>query len=128
MNLPPKFDHVFHLLPNPSLILLADAPKFTIVAVNNAVLLATDSTEKDFIGKGIFEAFLENREEGTLKDHDNFRNSLNFVIAKRDSHKIPLQKYMIPIRGNTKFKTKYANIQNIPIKDDNKHHPYFAIG
>jgi len=115
----PQFDHVFQLLPNPSLILLPDAPKFTIAAVNNAYLEAVNFKEEDLIGKGIFEVFPENPEERVSNATENLSNSLNFVIAKKDSHKIPLQKYDLPIGGTTKFKVKYANLQNIPIKDDN---------
>ena len=115
----PQFDHVFQLLPNPSLILLPDAPKFTIAAVNNAYLEAVNFKEEDLIGKGIFEVFPENPEERVSNATENLSNSLNFVIAKKGSDNIPFQKYDIPIRGTTKFKVQYANIQNIPIKDDN---------
>ncbi|MBK5194013.1 MAG: PAS domain S-box protein, partial [Flavobacteriaceae bacterium] len=113
------FSHVFQLMPAPSVLLLPDAPKFTIVAVTNAYLEVANTAEKDLIGKGIFEAFPENPEDRVSKGVENLRNSLNFVIAKKESDKMPLQKYDIPIRGTTKFKVKYANIQNIPIKDDN---------
>ena len=119
MSLHPQFDHFFQILSNPSLILLPDAPKFTIVAVNKATLETTNLLEKDFIGKGIFEALPENPEDRVSKAVENLRNSLNLVIAKKDPDTIPFQKYDIPIRGTTKFKVKYANIQNIPIKDDN---------
>ncbi len=114
-----QFSQLFQLLPNPCLLLLPDAPKFTIVAVNNAYLEMVNTAEKDLIGKGIFEAFPENPEDSISKGLENALNSLNFVIAKRDSHKISFQKYDIPIRGTTKFKVKYFNVQNIPIKGDN---------
>ncbi len=113
MSLPPQFNHVFQILPNPSLILLPDAPKFTIVAANQATLDIAISLEEDFIGKGIFEAFPENPEDRVSNAVENLRNSLNFVITKKDSDNIPFQKYDIPIRGTTKFMVKYVNIQNI---------------
>ncbi len=115
----PQFRPIFQLMPAPSVILLPDAPKFTIVAVNNAYLETANTEEKDLIGKGIFEAFPENPEDRVSKGVENLTNSLNFVIAKKETDKMPLQKYDIPIRGTTKFKVKYANIQNIPLKDDN---------
>jgi len=114
----PQFDHLFQILPNPGLILLPDAPKFTIIAVNKATLESTNSLEEDLIGKGIFEAFPENPEDKVSNGVENLRNSLNLVIAKKDPATIPFQKYDIPIRGTTKFEVKYANIQIIPIKDD----------
>ncbi|PKQ46291.1 PAS domain S-box protein [Confluentibacter flavum] len=118
MILRPQFDHIFQISPYPSLILLPDAPKFTIVAVNDAYLEAVDSTEKDLIGKGVFEAFPENPEDKISKGVEKLRNSLHVVIAKKESDKMPLQKYDIPIRGTSKFKIKYANVRNIPLTDD----------
>lgn len=119
MPLHSPIDHIFQHLPNPGLILLPDAPKFTIVAVNTAYLETAQTAEKDIIGKGIFEAFPENPEDRVSKGVENALNSLNFVIDNKVSHKMPLQKYDIPIRGTSKFKVKYFNVQNIPIKDDN---------
>ncbi len=110
---------VFQLLPNPSLILLSDAPKFTITAVNTAYLEAGNFKEKDLLGKGIFEVFPENPEGKISNGTESFRNSLNLVIAEKDSHKMPLQKYDLPLGGTSKFKLRYAIVQNIPIKDDN---------
>ncbi len=115
----PPFSKVFQFMSAPSVLLLPDAPRFTVVAVNNAYLEAVNSSEKDLIGKGIFEAFPENPGDRVSKGVEKLRNSLNLVMAKKDSHKMQLQKYDIPIRGTTNYKIKYANVQNIPIKDDN---------
>jgi len=112
-----QFSQVFQLLPAPSVLLLPDAPKFTIAAVNNAYLEAVNVKEEDLIGKGIFEVFPENPEDKISNGRENSRNSLNSVIAKKESHKIPLQKYHVVFPGTSEIKVKYANIQNIPIKD-----------
>ena len=120
MTLHSHFDQVFQILPKPSLILLPDAPKFTIVAVNNAYLEVMNLSEKDLVGKGIFEAFLENLEDPESTGVENLRKSLGMVIAKKELDKMPLQKYLIPISGTSKFKPGYFNIQNIPVKRDNK--------
>jgi len=117
MPLKPQFGHVFQLIPNPSLILLPDAPKFTIVAANNAYLEAVNLSEKDLIGNGIFEAFPENPEDTESTGVENLRNSLEDVISKKEPHKMPLQKYHIPVRGTSEFKVKIGKIQNIPIKN-----------
>ncbi|MGM1057540.1 MAG: PAS domain S-box protein [Bacteroidota bacterium] len=116
-----QFTEVFQLIPAPSVVLLPDEPKFTIVAVNSAYLEMVNTAEEDLIGKGIFEAFPENPKDTISKGLENALNSLNLVIAKKDLHKMSFQKYDIPIRGTNKFKVKYFNIQNIPIKDDNNH-------
>src|SRR5680860_620489 len=116
----PRYDHVFHLLPTPSLLILPDAPRFTIVAVNKAYLETMISLEEDLIGKGIFEAFPDNPDDLISKGSSNLMNSLEQVISKKESHKIPLQKYNMLLPGTSKFKVGYFNVQNIPVKDDNK--------
>jgi len=115
-----QFSQVFQLIPTPSVLLLPDAPKFTIVAVNNAYLEALNVKEVDLIGKGIFEAFPENPDDLISKGSSNLTNSLEQLIFKKESHKIPVQKYNMLLPGTSKFKIGYFNIQNIPVKDDNK--------
>ena len=116
----PQFDHVFQLLPTPSVLLLPDAPKFTIVAVNKAFLETMISLEEDLIGKGLFEAFPENPDDLISKGSSNLMNSVEQVSYKKESHKMPLQKYNMLLPGTSKFKVGYFNVQNIPVKDDNK--------
>ena len=113
-----SFSQVFQHMPAPSVLLLPDAPEFTIAAVNDAYLEAVNTAEKDLIGKGIFEAFPENPEDRISKGVENLNNSLNFVNDFKEKHKMPLQKYDIPVRGTSKFKSKYAKVQNIPLLDD----------
>ncbi len=113
-----QFKPIFQCIPAPSLVLLPDAPKFTIVAANKAYLKAVNSKEKDLIGKGLFEAFPENPNDLKSKGVENLRNSLNTVIAQKESQKMLLQKYDIPFRSTSKFKFKFTNVQNIPIKDE----------
>src|SRR5680860_1704919 len=112
-----QFSQVFQLIPAPSVLLLPDAPKFTIAAANNAYLGAVNFKEEDLVGKGIFEVFPKNPEDIISKGSLNLRNSLEQVISKKDSHKIPLQKYNLLLPRTSEHKVLYANIQNIPIKD-----------
>jgi len=115
-----QFSEVLQLIPAPSVLLLPDAPKFTIVAVNKAYLEAMNIKVKDLIGKGIFEAFADNTEDIISKGSSNLMNSLERVISKMESHKIPIENYNMLLPGTLKFKVGYFNIQNIPVKDENK--------
>src|SRR5680860_103803 len=112
-----QFSQVFQLIPAPSVLLLPDAPKFTIAAANNAYLGAVNFKEEDLVGKGIFEVFPKNPEDIISKGSLNLRNSLEQVISKKDSHKIPLKKYNLLLPRTSEHKVLYTNIQNIPIKD-----------
>jgi PAS domain S-box-containing protein len=109
----------FKISPMPSLVLLPDAPRFTIADVNEAFLEATQSTIDDLIGKGIFDAFPDNDSDPTANAVANFTKSLNTVIKTGKKHQMPVQKYEIPIRGTSEFELKYWESENIPLFDDN---------
>ena len=108
----------FKIFPTPSLVLLPDSPKFTIVDVNEAYLKATKSKRDDLIGKGIFEAFPENDSDPTADGAKNLSHSLHTVVKTNQKHKMAIQKYDIPIRGTSKFELKYWEPENIPLFTD----------
>ncbi|HEU4608058.1 MAG TPA: hypothetical protein VFS31_08115, partial [Chitinophagaceae bacterium] len=51
---------VLNAVPDNYLILLPDAPKFTIVGVTDAYLRATITKREEILGKGLFEVFPDN--------------------------------------------------------------------
>ncbi len=111
----------FKISPTPSLVLLPDAPRFTIAEVNEAFLEATQSTLDDLIGKSIFEAFPDNDSDPTADGVANFTKSLHTVSRTGKKHQMPVQKYDIPIRGTSEFEVKYWAPLNIPLfTDDGK--------
>ncbi|WP_333600842.1 PAS domain S-box protein [Flavobacterium sp.] len=105
----------FKISPTPSLVLLPDAPKFTIIDVNEAYLEATHSKANDLIGKGIFEAFPDNDSDPTADGVKNLSHSLHTVVQTNKKHKMAVQKYDIPIRGTSDFELKYWKPENIPL-------------
>ncbi|WP_162127911.1 PAS domain S-box protein [Flavobacterium phycosphaerae] len=108
----------FKISPTPSLVLSPDAPKFTIVDVNEAYLEATNSKSSDLIGKGIFEAFPDNDNDPKADGVKNLSQSLQTVIKTKLKHKMDIQKYDIPIRGTSAFEIKYWEPENIPLLND----------
>ncbi len=107
----------FKISPTPSLVLLPDAPKFTITDVNEAYLEATHSKRDDLIGKGIFEAFPDNDSDPS-DGAKNLSQSLNTVISTNNKHTMEVQKHDIPIRGTSEFELKYWKVENIPLLSD----------
>lgn len=105
----------FKISPTPSLVLLPDAPKFTIIEANAVYLEVTNFKREDLVGKGIFEAFLENVEDHTSEGMKHLTTSLTTVVQTKKSHKMAVQKHNIPIRGTTKFQVKYWKPENIPL-------------
>ena len=108
----------FNTSPTPSLVLLNDAPKFTIVSVNEIYLEIAKTKKDDLIGNGIFEAFPENENNVKSQGFKYLTASLHKVAESKKSHKMAIQKHDIPIRGTLKFEVKYWKIKNIPLIGD----------
>ena len=105
---------VFKLTSLPSLVLLPDAPRFTIAEVNFAYLEITGIKESDLIGKGIFEVFPDDS-DGIV---ENLGHSLDHVIHTGKSHKMPVQKYHLPVPGTDVYVARYWKAENIPVLDE----------
>lgn len=54
---------MFESAPDAYLLLLPDAPRFTIVAANESRLRATLTRREDIIGRGLFEVFPDNPDD-----------------------------------------------------------------
>jgi PAS domain S-box-containing protein len=114
-----QYPIIFKAFPLPALLLLADAPYFTIADVNTAYLKATGKKETDLVGKGIFEVF-----PGNPGNHlhanttQNLRASLEKVLKTRRPQKMAIQHFNIGVPGTRNFKDWYAEPENVPIPDN----------
>jgi PAS domain S-box-containing protein len=105
---------VFKATPVPGLLVLADAPRFTIAAVNTAYLEATGLDEAGLLGKGIFEAFPEN-------DHDlqsKLEASLRLALQTGKPHQMDVLRYDLPQNGAGEPRERYWKPENIPVVVD----------
>ncbi|HUQ96794.1 MAG TPA: PAS domain S-box protein [Chitinophagaceae bacterium] len=80
---------LLNALPGNYLILLPDAPQFTILGVTDAYLKATNKKRNELIGKSVFDAFTSNSQNGTGTVIETLRASLQYVIAHKTEHSIP---------------------------------------
>ena len=107
---------VFLAAPNPYLLLRADAPRFTIAAVNAAYLEATATDRAAMIGHGLFEIFPDDPADGAATGVSDLRASLDRVIRDRAPDGMGVQKYDIPVRdGSGRFTVKYWSPVNTPV-------------
>lgn len=110
------YSRVFLAAPNPYLLLRADAPRFTITAVNAAYLEATGTERSAMIGRGLFEVFPDDPADGSATGVSDLRASLDRVLRDRASDGMGVQKYDIPVRdGSGRFTVKYWSPVNTPI-------------
>jgi signal transduction histidine kinase len=111
---PPDFQLLFEASPEVLLVLLPDAPRFTMVAATGSRLVATHTTREATIGRGLFEVFPDNPDDPEATGTSNLRASLERVIATRASDTMAVQKY--DIRGpDGSFQVKYWSPKNIPV-------------
>jgi len=107
------FRALFEQSPAPILVLAPDAA-FTIVAVTEAYLRATQRRREELVGQGIFEAFPDNPEDPHATGSHNVRASLERVLATRAPDTLPVQKYDIPRPGGG-FEERYWSPVNSPL-------------
>ncbi len=89
------FRRMFDASPTPFLVLAPDAPRFTIVEVNDAYLDAVMRTREELLGCGVFEAMPDNPADPGATGVTNLRASLERAIATRRADAMPRQRYDI---------------------------------
>jgi len=108
------FQLLFEASPDVLLVLLPDAPRFTMVAATRARHAATGTTPEQILGKGLFEIFPDNPDDPSADGTRQLRASLMRVIATRAPDTMAVQKY--DIRGDDgSFVAKYWSPRNIPV-------------
>ncbi|HEX4649374.1 MAG TPA: ATP-binding protein [Steroidobacteraceae bacterium] len=107
------FRLLFGESPEVLLVLLPDAPRYTMVAATNARLRATHTT-RETLGRGLFEVFPDNPDDPSATGTSNLRASLERVLTTRQADSMPVQKY--DIRGpDGKFEVRYWSPKNLPV-------------
>lgn len=109
---------IFEATPTPTLVMLPDFPRYTIVIANSAYCQATNTRTCDLIDKGLFEAFPDNPNDPEANGEEKLRASLELVLSTKTSHKIASQKYDIPIPGASDFELRYWSPENTPVLNE----------
>ena len=108
------FRLLFESSPDVLLVLLPDAPRYTMVAATEARLAATHTTREQIIGQGLFEVFPDNPDDPEATGTANLRASLERVVATRAPDTMAVQKYDIRMPDGT-FAVKYWSPKNLPV-------------
>jgi len=111
------FRQLFEQSPDVLLVLLPDAPRFTMVAATRARYAATHTTHEQTIGRGLFELFPDNPDDAAATGMANLRASLDRVLATRAPDTMAVQKYDIRMPDGT-FTVKYWSPKNLPVLSD----------
>jgi signal transduction histidine kinase len=108
------FRLLFEESPDVLLVLLPDAPRYTMVAATRARLEATMTTREQCIGKGLFEVFFDNPDDPSATGMSNLRASLDRVLELRAPDSMAVQRYDIRAPDGS-FETRYWSPKNVPV-------------
>lgn len=114
---PANFWAVFECAPDAYLLLAPDAPRYTMVAANEACLRATMTRREEIIGKPLFEAFPDNPADPGATGVRNLQASLSEVLQTRRPHRMAMQKHDIR-SPNGDFEERYWEPLNSPVFDE----------
>lgn len=114
--LAPDFRAVFHAAPAPMLLLAADAPRFTMLAVNRMHATAFRTTREALEGHGLFEVFPATVDATTQAFIDTVRQSLERALASHRPDEMPVQRYAVA--GPDGPEERYWGATQTPIVDD----------
>ena len=109
-----EMQQIFEAAP-PTVIIKADAPKFTLIYANLAFYQSSGRRAEEVLGMGVLEAFPENPQDTETGNVDTFRKSLAACVRTKRATYLPGQKYDIPIPGTNKFETRYWQASNNPV-------------
>jgi len=108
---PEKHDLIFKASPTPSLVLLPDSPKFTIIKANDAYLKVTQLTAEALVGRGFFEVFSSD----PYVSSKDWVNLLEKLVYDKLPNKTPVIQYNIPVQNASKVLVKHLVSSNTPV-------------
>lgn len=107
------FQIIFEKSPG-SLLVKADKPHFTIIAVSDTYLSITTTKREEIVGKGFFEVFPDDRD---FDDATNARNTFTKVIETGEKIEVSTYRYDIFNAETKSFEAHYWSCCNTPISD-----------
>ena len=113
----PDFQTLFEAAPGLYLVLLPDAPRFTIVAASDAYARATMTTREDILGRGLFDVFPDNPGDPTATGVTDLRASLGRMLTTRVPDAMTVQRYDIrrATESGGAFEERWWNLKNSPV-------------
>jgi two-component sensor histidine kinase len=113
----PIFRAVFDVSPRAQLLLAADPPRFTMLAVNRTHARAFSTTPEALVGHGVLEVFPANPGPAVAEFMESIRASLDRVMATGQPDQMPINAYAAPSADGISFEQRYVGATNVPIRD-----------
>ena len=114
----PDYKIIFKKLTGIFILLLPDAPNFTILEASDEVLKHSPLSRTKVIGASLFVAFPDNPDDPSASGSRNLRDSLLLVMNSKIAHKMDITRYDV-IGPNGIYIESYWQPLNTPIFDNN---------
>ena len=112
----PDFRAVFESTARPLLLLAADPPRYTMLAVNKAHTRAFNTTSDALIGRGVLEVFGTNLAAPVQAFVDAIRLSLETVLETGRSHLMQTRAYPVRTAAGER-EERFWSAVNSPVRD-----------
>ncbi|HEX7978165.1 MAG TPA: ATP-binding protein [Gemmatimonadaceae bacterium] len=116
----PDFEAFFEALPAPCIVFAADDPRYTIVAVNDAYLRATNSVRygaRGLLGRPLFQTFPDPLYDPAATETANMRISLHRVMRRRAPDRMSVQRFRSHRPDGTEEERLWSPV-NAPVLGD----------
>ncbi len=111
-------DHtLFEARPGIAVVLLPNAPDFTVVTVSNDFEKITGLKKAKVEGRSYLSLFPANPTDIYNTDEDNIKRSFEYVLAHKTSFELSFQRYDI-LDGKDIYPEKYWKVKNVPVIDE----------
>lgn len=91
---------------------------FSILDVSEDLAATAQSTRENMIGKNLFVLFPDNPEDLSADGESNLKHSLNYVLANKTKHSMPIQRYDVKNQKG-EFEKRYWSPNNNPVLNEN---------
>ena len=111
------FRAIFAAAPTAYLLVRADAPHWTILAVSDEYCRITHQRRESLVGRGTFEAFPESHETESSHGKHNVRSSFEVALSMKGRIVLPIQRYDLPPAedGDGKYQEHYWRMSSAPV-------------
>jgi signal transduction histidine kinase len=116
MEFTPLTLQLFEVTPGNRVLLNANPPHYTIIAVSDGFLQSAPLPKEKIIGKGVFEAFPPSSNPGD-QGANQLKASLDTVVSQKRPHDFPPQRYDVE-NAEGVFEERYWKAVNTPLLDE----------
>ncbi|HZZ87933.1 MAG TPA: HWE histidine kinase domain-containing protein [Caulobacteraceae bacterium] len=109
-----EFRRVFEASPRPLLLIRADPPRYTMLAVNGAHARAFNTTPDALVGHGVLEVFGQNPAPEVAAFVAAIRASFEAVLGLRQPHRMEVRSHAIA-GADGRLDERYWTATNVPI-------------